>query len=405
MEEKFEKVINEECVKEFLKVLASSEKYRDVVVPKNISNNYLVGDNYALFLFVDALVKYTIIIEDMKYLNSYVDDLTLIFKKMNSYNDINKGVNTLLAKYVSKTLRLSNAKSSEGKEKILRYIYKKYIVDGYFYYGYNTSAALSVRELGLKKDGFILDSRLEEINNIVDKLIDGDIFYRKKTSITDNFLIAFYYSLMAPRYLEDLAKFVEVSDYLPFYVRDVDTIKSEFIKTLKKKKLPNNRVSLVVDNFINKFIEDKVINSHGCIAFIKRDKISKNYLKDIEEIFNEVKDLKLYNAIGMILESRYMSYDIESDIAYDDLIIIPVPSFKYLTTDEEEKIESLESTDIETIKINVVKNDEVDVLSEKEEYIEKLSMFNSYGYASIFMFFGLIFISIGVILSIVFYGG
>ena len=33
---------------------------------KNISNNYCIGNNYALFLFVDSLIKYVIIIEDLK---------------------------------------------------------------------------------------------------------------------------------------------------------------------------------------------------------------------------------------------------------------------------------------------------------------------------------------------------
>ena len=404
MEEKFEKVMNENCVREFLKILASSERYSNITIPKNISNNYCIGNNYALFLFVDSLVKYIIIIEDMKYLNGYVDDLTLIFKKMNSYNDINKGVNTLLAKYVSKILRLSSVKSSESKEKVLRYIYKKYILDGYFYYGYNSSSAISIRELGLQKDGFVLDSRLEEINNTVDKLIDGDIFYRKKTSITDNFVIAFYYSLIAPRYLEDLAKFINSDNNISFYVRDVDSIKSEFIKVLKKKKLPSNRINLVIDNFIDKFIEDKVLSSHGDIAFIKRDKISKNYLKDIEEIFNEVKDLKLYNAIGMILESRYMSFDIESDIAYNDLIIARVPSFKYLTTDEEENIEKLELLQEDYVNLKV-DSDDNNIQEEDKNMLSEIPKVDSYGYSSVLMFFGLIFISIGVILSIIFYGG
>lgn len=395
MEEKFKNIMEEKSVKDFLKILASSEKYSDITVPKNIKNNYYIGNNYALFLFVDSLVKYIIIIEDVKYLNSYLEDLTLIFKKMDSYNDINKGVNTLLAKYVSKILKLSSIKTNESKEKILRYIYKKYIMDGYFYYGYNSSSLISLKELGLKKDGFVLDSRLEEVNSTVGKLIDEDIFKREKVSITDNFVLAFYHSLIAPRYLEDLAKFINGDNYLPFYLKDIDSIKNEFTRALKKKKVPSNRVNLVIDSFVDKFIEDKVANSNGYIAFIKRDKINKNYLKDIEEIFNEVKDLKLYNAIGMILESRYMSFDIENDIAYSDLDFVSIPSFKYLTTDEE--VECLEiDDDIQSIKVDF--NEE-----ENEEKLTELPKVNSYGYASVFMFFGLIFISIGVILSIVFY--
>ena len=95
MEGKFYDILQRSDIKKLIKEIMSNKAYNDVDIPIPIETNYFVNNNYSLLLLLDALFKYILIIEEDRYLDSFIDSLNMIIKKMDNYNDIEKGVNTL----------------------------------------------------------------------------------------------------------------------------------------------------------------------------------------------------------------------------------------------------------------------------------------------------------------------
>ena len=383
MEGKFYDILQRSDIKKLIKEIMSNKAYNDVDIPIPIETNYFVNNNYSLLLLLDALFKYILIIEEDRYLDSYIDSLNMIIKKMDNYNDIEKGVNTLLIKYVSKILNISNNKTHESKEKILRYIYKKYIVEGYFYYGYSSVHKNEIEEYGIRKSGFILDSRISEINDIIKKYEDKDVIRRVNANITDNFIVALYFAFIGPDYLEKLATSKvlnsDSNDNSFYYTKKYSSFIENIEKYISKNNFNSNDKNIILDNFVTVWKENSISKSHGCISFIKRSSLNHNYLKDFEEIVKNINNMNLVDAISMIMESRYTSYEIDEDISPMLIETIDIPSYNVI----------------------IDKNDNIELLDEDVSLENNLLLSNSYGFANICMFIGLILVSLGVTITII----
>lgn len=388
----FAKIMERSDTKYLIKEVLNNERYSKLTISLPFTNNYFMDHHYAIFLVMDALIKFDIIIEDENLIEEYIGNLKRIIKKMNTYQEISKGINLLIMKMVAKQLNISNYKLNESKEKILHYIYEKYIIEGYFYYGISSSNKKEVSFSGIKKEGFILDFRLDEINEILKKYERRDIIKRVESDITDNFIIACYFAFLGPDYLEKFATsgIFNDKDYDTscFYTKDVHLFKKNLDQYMNNKNMTTEEQITIINHFMDIWKEDNISNSHGCIAFIKRSDLKRNYLKDIEEIISCSKDKDILESVAMILESRYGSYDLEEEISPRSFEIMDIPSYKSILDQEQtttqEEIEELKT--ISPVKIQ-----------------EKLTKINktSYGFASVFMLAGLLLISIGVTAMIV----
>ncbi len=394
MERLFYKIIERDDVKRLISEITVNNRYKNINIPMTLDNNYYFDDKYALFLLLDSIIKYDIIINSEKYIEEYVSQLRRLFKRISSYQDITKGINKTLANICLKILELSNHKTSENKEKILRYIYKKYIVEGYFYYGFSSCSSNEIDFSGIKKEGFILDSRLDEVNSILKKYENKDIIKRVKSDITDNFVVASYYAILGPDYLEKIATSQifakDCYNKSCFYTKDINTIISNMKTYIKNKHLTKEEENIIVNNLYNVLTEENINNSNGIIAFIKRSYINKNYLKNIEEIIEGSKDLDIENSISMIMESRYSSYELDNDILPLYLEYLSLPRYQELCNI------NITNNNYETIII-----EESDTSLEQKNTQETKKVSNTYGFISIFMLLLLILIVIVVVLLII----
>lgn len=392
MERVFSKIIRRSDARHLMKEAIENHRY-NVNTPLPIENNYFIDQHYALFLVLDAFVKFDIIIEDMSFIEGYISQLQRILKRMTNYQDITKGIHQLICRVVGKKLEISNYKANESKEKILRYIYKKYVVEGYFYYGFSSIYRDEVTSSGIQRDGFFLDSRLCDLNEVFRKYGEDDVFRRLECHITDHFVIASYFSLLGPDYLE---KFANSSvfrsscyDKTCFYTKDAKVFRENLDLYTKNKHFNAEDKSCVINSLLDVWEEDHISGSHGCIAFIKRKDLQRNYLKNIEEIIEYCKNNEIETSALMIMESRYSSYEIEQSVSPSCYEIVDLPSYSYLIGLQEEDF-FLEQENFEDLKI-----------SSKEGSSNSLLEKTSYGYASIFMLLGLLLISLGSTIMIV----
>lgn len=389
----FSEIINREDVKLLLSDVVNRECYNKLTVSLPLANNYFIDHHYALFLLMDAFSKFDIIIGDYSLFDEYFRYIKRTFKRMNTYQDISRGVNLAISKMVFKVLNINSAKSNTAKEKVLRYIYKKYIVEGYFYYGLSSSEKRDIEVSGIRKDGFILDSRLSDVNDVLRRYENKDIIRRVESSLTDNFVIACYYAFLGPIYLEELATSGIFKDKCYnsscFYTKNVQVFRNNFSQYIKNKRMKSDEQALVINNLMDVWKEDDVSNSYGCVAFVKRSCLNRNYLKDIEAIINNSKDMELLEAMSMIMESRYASYDLDGDILASNIELLDIPNYNFIAG----MTDGLDDVVIDELKVEFKDSDSNLNINRK--------ISTSYGYASVFMLTGIILVSVGVILTVI----
>lgn len=387
----FESLKNKD-VRTFLQQTLTKDCYKSIEPPESLKNNYYLEKNFAFFIAIDAIVKFEQVINDDNLIDEYIEQLKRIFKKFTNYNDIKKGIYLFLEKALSEKIDISGKSHEEKRAQLLYYVYDKYIVNGYFYFGFCSNYTNEITCLGLRKENFILDERLEKINQIISKVGTENLFKRENTSITDNVIVAIYFALLSPSYISDLS----TSSYLKskkynkdcLFFKNLDEIRNNLLTLSKEKRLNNKDTSDVINNFVETYSSDKVNNTKPCIALIKRSTILKNELKDIQEIINN-KDESIASSLSLIMESRYNSYEIENDIAPSEIRIIELPKYS-------EFLLGLSNFAIVNKNIDIVQDDfkisEEDIITNKEV--------NAYGAVSVAIV-GSILIIAGLIISVI----
>ena len=108
--------------------------------------NYKLFNNQSkvLFMFYKALFDYKILINDKEYLDDYLEQIDKLLKKMNNLDDLGLGINKLIYKFTCRKLGIRNGKEEENREEILQYFYDKYIINGYFFHGFNSTYKESI---------------------------------------------------------------------------------------------------------------------------------------------------------------------------------------------------------------------------------------------------------------------
>ena len=111
--------LKRENVRDFISEIKSNPRYNNKTFTED-SNYSEIGSEIALYIFYDALIKYVIIINNEELFDTYVEQLDLIYKKVDSFNKIKDGLNRLICSMVATHLKIDNV--DENKDKIIAYI-------------------------------------------------------------------------------------------------------------------------------------------------------------------------------------------------------------------------------------------------------------------------------------------
>lgn len=383
-------IFNYHAVRSFLRQLLIQEKFKKITPPDYLKNKCYIDNKYAFYLGIDAVIKYEQIIDDERYLENYINDLKKVFSIYRNYNHIKNGIYSIISKFVSMKLSINNVHTFKAREEILRYIYNKYIVDGYFYFGFSSNYQNEIRFVGIRSNTFFLDDGLNHINEVFNKYSGKNLFLNNNTTITDDIIVATYFALLSPYYLTDIVEnpIFKNSNINKdcFYRHDIVNIKNSIRKVCSLEGLDECSTNEVVNSFINYYTLCCKKEIKPCLAKISRRSLNKNKLKDIDQIVKDT-DIKLASAVGLILESRYISSNIATNILPSDIEIISLPTYQEFLT--------------EPNNLNLVNKIKVDVEKVKsgEYVIDNSIKANSYGIISL-AYIGLLFIIVGIILTL-----
>ena len=378
-----EDLLNRKDVLEFIQELKTNDRYFHKQSTTSYVNSIYISNELALYIFYDALFKYKIIIDDMYLFDEYITQLERIFRKLDSYENIRFGINKLICKLLMIKFDVNNIEKTENKHIIINYIYDKYIRNGYFVHGFNYSYYDSVVD-----NDFIPEEyenyyrKFIEVNKIFSKynvynIIPKD-FSDKKVCFTDDIVMGCYYSLYSPLYFYE---FITNREYFGKRIRKDAYLKDDYNHLISHlKRFMNNNMfndsdkkyilSVVKDEWDLLHRKDKRIS----LILVKRNTISLNGVS-LSKFLND--DSNLYDIVDRLLSSKYGNVYCDKIVKKDQMNILLFDNY-YSSND----------------KI-LEKDDNLEIDNSNDEFLDK------YGNVSILLLVGSLFITLGVIITII----
>lgn len=145
-ETKVQPTTNAEKIKQNLETYFSSE-----IVARHIETASK-GDFELKSDFIGDVVQYSVLFPEATpdQLNKYAYAQSISYlQNPNSYQQREVQKANFIAKEVSQTLNIEPDQFERHKEDIVRYVYDKYVTDGFVFHGFNSAAETSIKQYGL----------------------------------------------------------------------------------------------------------------------------------------------------------------------------------------------------------------------------------------------------------------
>ena len=371
-----DEILQREDVKSIISEIKNNEKYFNKI--STDSDMYYAYD-ISLYIFYEALLKYYIIFGIDDNLAEYIYDVELLFRKIDTIEDIRYGISQLIVKYSNKHFNLEE----ENRDLVLSFVFGNYITNGYLIHGFSSTYKDDVVKNGFKPseyfnyyDEFI---KLNELfkkygkDNFIDKdFINKDIFF------TDDIIKSCIYSINSPMYFCNLLTNNEIikDKEVDFYKDNYDKIMENINKIVSELKFNEEDKKFTLD-LVNKEWELLHKSEKNISLLLVKRKVLELDSIDIDSIIDS--DFDVNEAVDSILNFRYKNISYNKDISSDDLKVI---NFEIINRDvKEEKKE--------------------EIVKEEKQEEKKVEVNDTYGMISPLLLLGSLLISLGVILSII----
>ena len=304
-----EEIIRREDVSKLLVDICNSARYYDKKSSNSMGYQMYFGVEQILFLFYDALFKYKIIIDDMSYFNDFFEQVDKLIRKIDNFYDISNGLNRIIGRICAFKLGVKDVEDCESKEEVIRYIYDKYMVNGYYIHGFAPHYYGNILE-----EGFFV----EEYKNVYDKflkvqgilnkknhskILEKD-FNEKKVEFTDSFLLGCYYSVNAPLFFSKMLcgnEFIKKQEHVDDYAKgDYDACLRNLFKIINGLGLSESEKNVFVDAFKSEWKLIDKSHSNISLMLIPRD-LFRDSLLDIEKFISDNIDSSFADTICKLL--------------------------------------------------------------------------------------------------------
>lgn len=354
-------------------------------------------NQYSLMIIMDFLIKYNIVIKDINNFAFCIEELKKMIYSYNDHKELVLWSNELLGELIRLKLNLIDKISSDNKRKILVYLYDNYIVNGYMFHSFPSTFKELVEEKGLDANDysypiFYMKKLYYMFKNhkYTDMIPEYLLEQITSISITDSPAMAYYYAFRSPQYFCNLvatSKYYKDDseyDYEAYYRKDMEACQNNLLLLAKHLNMTDKEKETLMTAFKKQWDLLDASNALPEIAFISRKDVGKDSLDDIDEIIRKSKYEELVVSIARITDSKYSHVKRYSPLFPLSFTVKTFPSYreikanKFIVKEKEEKKEE----------------DKLLIVAPKKS--------ESYGYASIFTLFGLLFISLGCTLIIIF---
>ena len=404
----FKSLLKNEHLLSILHNVLMNETTKNKVSNVSINGESYSYNRYSLLITMDIVIKYKIIINDDIYNNYFLNKLDTITNNYINHGDLIIKGNSLLIDLVSNKLNLTTTKTEDKKE-ILKYIYDKYIVNGYCFHSFPSIFKEKTEEVGLTQDIDIKElNDLKKIdyifsNHNYNNIISRDLKEKSRAIyITDSPAMAYYYAFRSPEYMAEITSLSKYYNYLKdynkdaFYLKDYHKCKSNLASLCQHVNMTTKEETTILKTFDRRWKALNLSESLPCIAFIKRSDLAKNYLSNIDDIINSVDTIDLNILVSKITDSKYPIIKRYSNINSLDLTVITMPSYREIKNN---KFIIKDKPKAVVTPITREAYQEEKVKKEKLNFNYKYAF--SYGNANVVALTGLLLITLGMTLTII----
>lgn len=369
----------------FMQEIKTNERYYQKEKENFLNYDIYFSKELALYLFYDALLKFKIILDDIYLFDEYIEQLEKLYRKLDNFSDISIGINKLICRMVGIRFQMKDMNSPIAKKEIIEFIYKQYIVNGYFVHGFNISYLDEIQEKGFVPEEYEnYYERFKELAKLLLKnghpnAIQKD-FDLKKVSFTDDFVMGCYYSAYAPMFFSNLlskGKRIREDAYLmDDYSLCIGNLKKTYNFPLLSEKERQFILSLVDDEWKLLHRKEKKI----ALLLGKRSIVNNYTPSSLDDFLQDEADV--FDVVDRLLNSKHNNVSFSRNLKVEDCEIVVLDDYY-------EKEEEVEKVDVE---------EELNRYRERESNREFI---NKYGNASIFLVLGSFLLSLGVIITII----
>ena len=404
----FKTLLKNEHLLSILHNVLMNETTKNKVSNASINGESYSYNRYSLLITMDIVIKYKIIINDDIYNNYFLNKLDTITNNYNNHEDLIIKGNSLLIDLVSNKLNVTTTKA-ENKKEILKYIYDKYIVNGYCFHSFPSIFKEKTEEVGLTQDIDIKElNDLKKIDYIFSNhnyknIISRDLKEKSRAIyITDSPAMAYYYAFRSPEYMAEITSLSKYYNYLKdynkdaFYLKDYHKCKSNLASLCSHVNMTTKEETTILKTFDKRWQTLNLSESLPCIAFIKRSDLAKDYLSNIDDIINSVDTIDLNILVSKITDSKYPIIKRYSNINSLDLTVITMPSYREIRNNKF-IIKDKPKTVVEPITREAYQEEKV----KKEGFNFNYKNAFSYGNANVVALTGLLLITLGMTLTII----
>lgn len=397
------KILKRADVKEFLHEVLINERFHNKKSPLTPEGTIYGKSEYSLMFMMDALIKYSILFESDNLIDEYIAQLKRFMKKCENHRDLVEGVTRILAKMTAVTLNIDveQIEQPENKRKILAYIYNKYITNGYLFHSFPSSYIDQVKNEGIDPlkysyniEKFVKTKQILR-SHYKKEILTKDLDNTSYITLTDSPALAYHYALHSPLYLAEL---VAISSYMDddkkydrsaYYQQDFKKAEENVEQLCRDLELSNNESTVLLETFVEEWKRLNITNSHPAIAFIKRESLHHNYLKDYRSILETCDREELIYSINRIIDSRIDVEKRYTPIMADDIKVILLPGYREIFNNYEDFKEEKVVLEKEVVKEEMPARVNL-----------RMEVVNTYGNASILALLGILFITLGATITI-----
>lgn len=375
---------------------------------------------YSMLIFMDAIIKYQIIVEQDIEFDNYLSELKKLSDSYHSHKELVIGVNSLLGEMVRRQLGLPDLIQYANKKAVLERVYDRYIVNGFCFHSFPSFFKEEVEFNGIDPRNYQYPiNKMKQIAYIfenhryphyITKNLEEKV---PALYITDSPAMAYFYAFSSPSYFSNMTatgEYMKKGDYdrFAYYRRDYLACKRNLEKIAEHIHLSAREQQIVLEAFEEQWNRLQVSQSVPCIAFIKRKEVGRNFLKEITQILEDARYEDFVVSMSKITDSRYprdrrftpilsLDFTVEVMPTYEEILKGKVPEVMQTVTSKP-VIEKLFTE--ESIQVSTLENKEPDeqklMISKKQELI------NNHGNADVIALCGLLSVISGLTLHLVF---
>lgn len=383
----FENILTRKDVKDFFDEVITNESLKNKIIPNRINTQIINQNEYLLYIGLDAIIKYSIIINDEKLFPKYLEKLMRLLKKVDAHNEIKIGINKLIVKTLCFKLKITDLDDEYNKKIIINYIYNNYIINGYFYHAFPSCFIDEVREKGIDPINYYHSlEEIRKINSILEKynitnVFSKDLNTKEYIAITDSIFMASFYASNSPLYLRDLCTNLlkdsnKKYDKNAYFLKDYKKCKNNIEIAMKKYEIKEKEKQIIMDFFKEEWKKLEIRNSYPIIAFIKRKDLKKNILTSYNDIILNIPNTDIYTSVSRII-------NVDNEERYNEIIDCNKITLKTIPN-----VKDYKKNDIEV----------------EDEEIESENEIDEYGKATFVALIGVLLITLGVTITIIMLG-